>query len=305
MSVRWYRFLLITALALGGSGGSADASELITRDATAVRLSVSRSGVALLTYRAEGQAHAVFASGALNARNPSQAQEQVAFDLRRSSGSASHAQNVCRPYDGAALHWLVTACKAADGSYWAVQSWQRMLPNYGLAPTPDRAARELRLSHWSGPVAELMIKVDWSYAGRFDHLYGAYTYRDKPVYGFRSTRFGVPLDSYGRNIYVDTFDSSYGTGWHRENSFLAHRPRGNFCYGFYPTGVGRSARDGPTALRRSEPGSLRTSSGRARRPAPTIGRSICGRTRSSVCSGQATHAAIRTRATGQAVSAGS
>src|SRR5687767_6543502 len=206
MSVRWHRFLLIAALALGGSAGSAHASELIARDATAVRLSVSRSGVALLTYRADGQSHAVFASGAVNARNPSQAQAQVAFDLRRSTGSASHAQNVCRPYDGPALHWLVRACKAADGS------------------------------HWTGPVPELMIKVDWSYAGRFDHLYGAYTYRGKPVYGFRSTRWGVPLDTYGRNIYVDTFNSSYGTGWHRENSFLAHRPRGNFCYGFYPHG---------------------------------------------------------------------
>jgi hypothetical protein len=247
MSVRWHRFLLIAALALGGSAGSANASELIARDATAVRLSVSRSGVALLTYRAGGQAQAVSDSGAVNARNPSQGQAQVAFDLSRSTGSASHAQNVCRPYDGPALHWLVTACKAPDGSYWAVQSWQRMLPNYGLHATADRAARELRLSHWTGPTAELMIKVDWSYGGRFDHLYGAFTYRDKPVYGFRSTRFGVPLDTYGRNIYVDTFNSSYGTGWHRENSFLAHRPRGNFCYGFYPhagrpVGKGRAYR---------------------------------------------------------------
>ena len=98
MSVRSYRFLLITALALGGSAGPANASELIARNATGVKLSVSRSGVALLTYRAEGQAHAVFASGAVNARNPSQAQAQVALDLRRSSSSASHAQNVCRPY---------------------------------------------------------------------------------------------------------------------------------------------------------------------------------------------------------------
>jgi hypothetical protein len=102
------------------------------------------------------------------------------------------------------------------------------------APTRDRAARELRLSHWTGPIAELMIKVDWSYAGRFDHLYGAFTYRGKPVYGFRSTRFGVPLDTYGRNIYVDTFNSRYGKGWKRENAFLAHRPSGGFCYGFYP-----------------------------------------------------------------------
>jgi hypothetical protein len=26
----------------------------------------------------------------------------------------------------------------------------------------------------------------------------------------------------------------YGSGWHRENSFVAHNPSGVFCYGFYP-----------------------------------------------------------------------
>jgi hypothetical protein len=35
---------------------------------------------------------------------------------------------------------------------------------------------------------------------------------------------------------VDTFDSTYGPGWRRENSFLVHRPTGGFCYGFYPHG---------------------------------------------------------------------
>jgi hypothetical protein len=47
---------------------------------------------------------------------------------------------------------------------------------------------------------------------------------------------GSPLDTYGRNIYVDTLDSLYGPGWRRENGFLTHRPNGRFCYGFYPHG---------------------------------------------------------------------
>jgi hypothetical protein len=39
----------------------------------------------------------------------------------------------------------------------------------------------------------------------------------------------------GRNIYLDVLNApGYGTGWKRENSFLAHNPSGNFCYGFYP-----------------------------------------------------------------------
>jgi hypothetical protein len=53
------------------------------------------------------------------------------------------------------------------------------------------------------------------------------------VYGFNATSTGNPLDTYGRNIYVDTYNSAYGAGWKRENSFLTHRPNGNFCYGFY------------------------------------------------------------------------
>ena len=102
-----------------------------------------------------------------------------------------------------------------------------MLPNYGAAPTGTRGALEFRLSHWSGPVAKIEIWTDWSYR-RFHHLYGRLTYRAQGVYGFRSTRFGVPLDTYGRNVYVDTLESAYGPGWQRENSFLTHATGGGF-----------------------------------------------------------------------------
>ena len=52
---------------------------------------------------------------------------------------------------------------------------------------------------------------------------------------------GAPLDDYGRNVYVETLNSAYGPGWKRENGFLAQRPAGNFCYGFFPgqAGLGR------------------------------------------------------------------
>ena len=94
---------------------------------------------------------------------------------------------------------------------------------------------ELHLSHWTGPIATLTIKADWSYR-RFDHLYGSLTYNGGGVYGFKSTHAGVPLDTFGRNLYVDTFGSSYGARWKRENSFLTHKRNGTFCYGFYPHG---------------------------------------------------------------------
>ena len=63
------------------------------------------------------------------------------------------------------------------------------------------------------------------------------------MHGFRVTPQGSPLDDYGRNLYVDTQDSRYGAGWRRENSFLAQRANGAFCYGFYPHG-GRPAGKG-------------------------------------------------------------
>jgi hypothetical protein len=115
-----------------------------------------------------------------------------------------------------------------------VQAWQRGLPNLGIAPwKPLQPAWELRLSHWTTDVARLEIWPNWAYSKRFDHLFGRMTYRGQPVYGFSSTRKGEPTDSFGRNIYVDTYDSAYGPGWRRENSFLTHRGTGAFCYGFY------------------------------------------------------------------------
>ena len=125
--------------------------------------------------------------------------------LRRPSFSAVRSTNSnCGAYDGLPLGWLVKACKAPDGSYGALEAWQRGLPNYGVAPTSAQSAWELYLSHWTGELPVLTIKLDWSYR-RFQHLYGSFVYQGSGVLGFRSTRGGMPLDTYGRNLYVDTF----------------------------------------------------------------------------------------------------
>ncbi len=230
------RILATVALAAATAvwAGPAAGSQLIAVNATNVVLEVDGAG-ALVTFRSRGALRRVYASGAINALDPSPARPQVAFALR----PGGSIRNGCRPYDGPGLALLVAACKAPDGSFWALQRWQRLLPNYGLPPTPAQAVWELRLSHWSGETARLQIWLDWSYR-RYDHLYGTLTYRGRPVYGFRVTRSGSPLDDYARNIYVDTLDSAYGPGWRRENSFLSHKPTGVFCYGFYPHG-GRPA----------------------------------------------------------------
>jgi hypothetical protein len=142
----------------------------------------------------------------------------------------------CGTYDGPPIAWLVEACTAPDGSYWALQAWQRELPNYGLPATPAQAVWELRLSHWTGALPVLTLHTDWAWH-QWDHLYGTFSYRGAPVFGFAATSTGNPLDRFGRNVYVDTFDSVYGTGWRRENSFLTHRPTGVFCYSVNPHGT--------------------------------------------------------------------
>jgi len=238
-----FRFaVLISVLAAIAVPGAASASQLVDRNASGIRLEVARNGQALLSYRARGKRWNVLAWGARNAIPPTTTRAQVTFRLDYSGGWGTYRRdawktfkNACGAYDGPALKWFVVGCKAPDGSYWAVQSWQRMLPNYGLEATGAQAARELRLSHWSGPLPQLTINLNWAYR-RYHHVFGSFTYLGKPVYGFSSTRGGNPLDTFGRNLYVDTFDSAYGPGWKRENSFLTHRNTGMFCYGFYQHG---------------------------------------------------------------------
>jgi hypothetical protein len=215
----------------------ADASQLIDRNARGVRLAVNAKGEALVTYRAGGRSRHVLAWGAIDARHPTSGKPQVRFRWDY-SGRGSYRltfRNRCRRYDGPALAFLVTACAAPDGSYWALQAWRAPLPDLGIPPwLAVQGAWELHLSHWSGVVAKLEAWTDWIYGARNHELFGRVTYDGKAVHGFRATRAGNPTDGYGRLVYLDTLNSRYGRGWRRENSFLAHNPTGLFCYAFLP-----------------------------------------------------------------------
>jgi hypothetical protein len=243
LAVAFCAFLLLPA--------SASASGIIDRNARNVRLGVDASGQAMVTYKVGGRVMHVRAWGAVNARHPTKGRPQVRFRKDYSGRYWTSFKNQCRAYDGPALAFQVAACAAPDGSYWALQSWRRTLPNFDGRPRNGLGTWELHLSHWSSSIATLDAWTDWVYGGRYHHLFGRLTYDGKPVYGFSATRVGSPLDSYGRNIYVDTLDSRYGKGWRRENAFLAHQPTGVFCYGFYPftsRGPGNGAKYRLTAI---------------------------------------------------------
>ena len=236
------RLPLVAVLALccaAASATSASAAQLIARNAGAVDLRVNAKGEALITYRSGGELKRLLAWGAINAVPPSAARQQVSFRIDYAGGYGKYRRAIwksfpdaCGRYTGPPLPWLVTACTAADGSHWALQSFQRMLRNYGLASTGLRSAWELHLAHWTGELPVLNVRLNWAYR-RVHQVYGRFTYLGQPVYGFRSDRYGAPLDSFGRLLFLDTFNSGYGRGWHRDNSFLFHRPTGTFCYGLY------------------------------------------------------------------------
>jgi hypothetical protein len=245
------RSLVVAVCALLLLPAAASASEIIDRNAQNVRLAVDVKGQALVTYEVHGRVMHVRVWGAVDARQPTTSRPQVSFRKDYSGRYWTSFKNQCRRYDGPTLSFEVTACAAPDGSYWALQSWRRTLPNFDGRPHSGLGTRELHLSHWSGPIAKLDAWSDWVYDGRYHHLFGRLTYDGQPVYGFTATRVGSPLDGYGRNIFVDTFDSRYGKGWRRENAFLAHRPTGVFCYGFYKftsRGPGNGAKYRLTAI---------------------------------------------------------
>jgi len=236
--------LLVVALLAACLPGSAAASSLLgDRDVWNPTLKVNAQGMALVEYTTRsGLRRHVLAWGAINARphpgDPSVTQERFTFDYSGGWKSLKNGsywkifQNVCQPYDGPTLPFFVAGCKAPDGSYWALQSWQRKLPMRGVDPWTDaQKAYELHLSHWSGELPVLEIYPHWTYGGSLQGFFGRLVYQGEPVYGTRSPSAKV-ADQWARNIYIDTFNSDYGPGWRHDTAINTHPPTGGFCYSF-------------------------------------------------------------------------
>jgi hypothetical protein len=241
--------LALAVLVIGTVGalgvGSASASQpLYDANVQLLSFAVNGKGEALLTYRrSDGRLRHALLWGAVNARDATPDATPVRFKVDYAGGWGKYRKakywkrfrNRCRPYDGPELALLVAACKAPDGSYWAVQAWQRRLPNLGFEPwLPAQSNVELHVSHWSGDLPVLEAYPNWTYDGAFQGIFGRLTYLGKPVYGFGATAKGAPKDGYGRNVYIDTFNSTYGEGWRREAGVLTHKQTGTFCHSFVP-----------------------------------------------------------------------
>jgi len=207
-------------------------------------LVVNKKGEAMITYRmSTGKTRHVLVWGAINANTPTQSTPQVRFKYDYAGGFGKYHdgnywksfRDTCQPYDGPTLALLVAACKAPDGTYWAIQSFQRALPLLGFKPWNARqTAFELHVSHWSGDLPGLSVGVHYTYDHSAIGVFGQFLYQGKPVYGFKSTAEGNPLGRYERNVYIDTHNSVYGSGYWRESGILTHNPTGAFCHSFVP-----------------------------------------------------------------------
>jgi hypothetical protein len=235
--------ILVVAAALLTAASTASGSELVARNATNVKLAVNGSGKkALLTYKVDGKTRHTLVWGAINALTPNQTQPQVEFQIDYTGGGKrvwKRFRNRCKSYDGPELPFLVVACKARDGSYWAVQKWQYWLPFFGYQPwLPYQDDTAFHVSHWSGPPALLELWADWidtAQGGKAPHnLFGRLTYGGVPVYGYKILPGGVPGDGYGRVVYVDSLDSLLGAGWWRLTGILSRNPSGTFCHAMIP-----------------------------------------------------------------------
>ena len=233
--------LAVIVLALASPAAASEQfADMNLRNTT---LKVDKKGRALVEYTTEqGLRRHVLVWGAINANAPSESVNQVRFKKDFTGGVASVKKaiwrrfpNACRRYDGPTLAYFVAACKAPDGSYWALQTWQRRLPLLGFDPwLPIQDDYELHVSHWSGPLPVLEVYVNWTYGLQFQGVFGKLSYLGLPVFGFSSSREGNPRDRYSRNVYIDTFNSVYGPGWRRESGILTHQRTGTFCHSFVP-----------------------------------------------------------------------
>ncbi len=230
------------ALCLPGSAAGAIFGDLSVSDPT---LKVNARGIALVEYTtAAGLRRHVLVWGAIDGvphqTNPPAVQPRFRMDYsggwksRKNPNYWQSLRDGCGRYDGPALPFFVVGCKAPDGTYWALQAWQRNLPMRGFAPwTAKQRGVELHVSHWSGELPRLEVYRHWTYGRSAQGIFGRLLYRGQPVYGTRTPSASV-RDEWARNVSIDTFDSDYGPGWKHDTSIATHPGNGGFCYSFVP-----------------------------------------------------------------------
>jgi hypothetical protein len=142
LRVRTRQLIVAAALAAFLPAPAAASEHFADHDVRRPTLKVDAKGRALVEYSTQqGRRRHVLVWGAINTNHPSSDVKQVRFKYDFTGGRATYKRpiwrtfaNSCKPYDGPALAYFVAGCKARDGSYWALQTWQRRLPLLGFTP---------------------------------------------------------------------------------------------------------------------------------------------------------------------------
>jgi len=136
--------------------------------------------------------------------------------------------DVSHPATGVSIAWAVVVRETPDGRFYALQAWRRL----------DNGPVELRFSRWEGEPTKLTLRVvccKWGHV----NVVGNASFHSRPIYGFKATRQGSPLDPYGRNVYLDSYR---GGQWDRMMGILTHRPTGSFSLWIRPEWTGAEYR---------------------------------------------------------------
>lgn len=197
---------VIVALLVGVAvaPASASASLKVASWASHPTLKVVAGGAAEVDWTAGGRRHSVVIN-----RNGS---------LRY--GKHLKGRDVSYPTTATSVPMALAVRQTPNGSFWALQAWRRL----------RTGPLELRFSRWKGAPTVLTLDAvccKW----RSENVVGQATFHGKPIFGRHATRTGVPLDKFGRNVYLDTFR---GGGWRRMMGILTHRNTGRFSLWIRP-----------------------------------------------------------------------
>jgi len=128
----------------------------------------------------------------------------------------------CRTYDGPATaltSWLRARRPTARTGRSRAGSGTVRIVGSRRGPTPSGPG-ELHVSHWTGALAHLELYADWAFHGDAHDIFGRMTYGGCP-YTVSTRPWTARDDSYGRSLYIDTFDRPMGSAGNarRRSSF--------------------------------------------------------------------------------------